>query len=166
MRKSFPSILNVGLASILTVFLVIALATFATLSLVTSRLASQRAQQYAQRAALFGEASADAEEKLAEIDRILYGIYYELPAPDEDIYFMTAQKELALHSHLAAERTEQGLSVIFDIPMTDTQHLHIELMAEFPEKSKDSFYRILQWSITPTDAWSADETLPVFGNDN
>ncbi|UWP58030.1 hypothetical protein [Ruminococcus gauvreauii] len=164
MKKSLPSVLNVGLPSILTIFLILALVTFATLSLVTSRSQNQRARQNAHRAKAYGEASAAAEDKLAEIDRILYDSYHSLSVPDEESYFLNAMQSLAGVSDITADSSSEGLLITYHIPITDTQELRAELLAVYPADAEEAFYRILKWSAAPADTWNADDTLPVYGN--
>ncbi|MCH1978282.1 hypothetical protein MCG44_00750 [Lawsonibacter sp. OA9] len=164
MKKSLPSVLNVGLPSILTIFLILSLVTFATLSLVTSRSQNQRAQQNAQRAESYGEASAAAEEKLAVIDRILYDSYHSLSVPEEETYFLNAMQTLAGISDITANRSSEGLLITYSIAVSDTQQLQAELLAVFPAETGTAFYRVLKWSTSPADTWNADDTLPVYGN--
>lgn len=166
MKKNLPSVLNVGLPSILTIFLILALVTFATLSLVTSRSENQRAQQSAQRSKSYGDASVEAERILAEIDQILCDSYHRLAVPDEESYLQHARPALdAVSEELSAEYTEEGLLVPYHVPISDTQQLQVELLAQFPSEKGDSFFRILKWATSSADPWNADETLPVYGND-
>ena len=131
----------------------------ATLSLVTSRSQNQRARQNAHRAKAYGEASAAAEDKLAEIDRILYDSYHSLSVPDEESYFLNAMQSLAGVSDITADSSSEGLLITYHIPITDTQELQAELLAVYPADAEEAFYRILKWSAAPADTWNADDTL-------
>ena len=84
MKKQTPSIFNVGISSIMIVFILLSLVSFATLALITARSDYMLSQKYADRIKLYYEAENMAIQKWNELDEEPQGseISYQIPIGD------------------------------------------------------------------------------------
>jgi hypothetical protein len=140
-RKEFS--LNVGISSILFIFIILCLVSFAILSLssamsdykLTSRVATNNTGYY--------EACNSAEDLLANFDKTLSDLY------------KTGISRTGFFEKVGKKKS-------FSVRATDLQTLIIELEINYPEKPGDSFYRVTSWSLETTEAIEYDDSLPVF----
>lgn len=118
----------VGLSSLLTIFAVLCMVVFTLLTLSTVLAARSLSDSAADSALDYYRAELEAEATLA---RLRSG---EIP-----------------------ENTRQTGGVFcYDIPISDTQTLAVEVMVE------GSSYTILRWQAVSSAQWTADESLPVW----
>ena len=73
-KKRYP-VINIGTASILTVFVVLAMVTFATLTYMTARRDARFNQQKLDSASAWYDAAGQARERIAKIDQELRKSY-------------------------------------------------------------------------------------------
>ncbi len=135
--------LNVGTSSILFIFVILCLVSFAVLSLVSALSDYRLSKDVADNATEYYTACNLAQEQLAEVDEHLSSLY------DSGIsrvgYF---------------EKTGQTRS--FAYPISDYQSLNVEIKILYPEKAGDPFYKITSWMIVTTGSIEYDDSLPVF----
>lgn len=141
--KSSNSGINIGSSSLLMIFVVLCLVSFATLSIVSANADRKLSAKVLEHTQAYYDACSQAENKLAQIDQSLVSIYEQ--SDSEDDYFKTA-----------------GHSIKFALPVTDLHTLSIELEIIYPGSSEDSFYRIISYKLETTGSLELDETLPVF----
>lgn len=139
-KKGFG--INVGSSSILLIFVILCMVSFATLSIASANADYKLGKRVITRTSAYYEACNTAEKSIAEIDKTLWTIY-ESSKSKED-YFSTA-----------------GTSKSYIIPISDLQNLNITLEILYPEKTGDTCYRILSWNVVPNDSIEYDDTLPV-----
>ena len=84
MKKQTPSIFNVGISSIMIVFILLSLVSFATLALITARSDYMLSQKYADRITLYYEAENIAIQRWNELDKEPQGkeVSYQIPIGD------------------------------------------------------------------------------------
>ncbi len=68
MKKKTPSIFNVGISSILIIFILLSLVSFATLALMTARSDYMLSKKYADRVQVYYEAQNKAIQKWNELN--------------------------------------------------------------------------------------------------
>lgn len=125
--------INIGSASILLIFVILCLVSFAVLSIVSANADNKLTQKVLNRTTSYYEACNNAEEALAAIDHTLRGVY-ETTA-DADSYFQTV-----------------GHNKSYAIPVSDLQTLQVTVEILYPEQDEDTFYRITSWQVLTTDA--------------
>ena len=74
-KKTRSSFINIGFSSIVMVFIMICLVTFATLSVLTAHSDYRLSQKMAQKTTAYYEADATARDMAASIDKELFHIY-------------------------------------------------------------------------------------------
>lgn len=143
MSKKKSTGVNIGSSSILLIFVLLCLVSFAALSIVSANADYKLGQKILTRTSAYYEACNQAEKSLASIDRTLWNLY-ETSADDKE-YFATA-----------------GYSKSYLIPISDLQNLSIQIEILYPEKTGDTCYRIKSWQVVSAEQLEYEDTLPVF----
>ena len=132
---------NVGSSSLLLIFVVLCLVSFAALSIVSSNADYKLGQKVMERTKRYYEVSNQAQEAIAGIDEALQDAY-EAAAGDSDAYF-----------------GKVGHTISFNYEISDLQDLEISLEVLYPEKKGDSFYRVTSYKVVTRDDIAYDNTL-------
>ena len=144
MNKSKNFQINVGSSSILLIFLVVCLVSFAVLSFVSANADQKLSNKVVDRTTAYYQACNSAEESLASIDQTLSGLYST--SPDADAYYAAAG----------------GKKLTYTYAISDIQTLNIELEILYPESSEGPFYHVTSWQILTTGTLDYDDTLNLF----
>ncbi|MCR5310637.1 MAG: hypothetical protein K6E32_04370 [Lachnospiraceae bacterium] len=142
-KKKREFSLNVGISSILFIFVILALVSFAILSLSSSVSDYKLTSRVADGSTKYYEACNRAEEMLEGFDRTLSDLY------------STGISRAGYFEKVGKKKT-------FSVPVTDIQTLQIEISIRYPEGAGEDFYDITNWSLETTGTLEFDETLPVF----
>ena len=143
--KSFSGIsfgTGVGSSSILVIFVILCLVSFATLSIVSANADYKLSSKVLNRSTAYYEASNQAEQSLAELDKTLQFVYKSSSSEDE--YFDTV-----------------GENKCFAIPISDLQTLEITIQIKYPQSDEDTYYEITSWQVVVTGDLDYDSTLHV-----
>ena len=143
MRKKTQFSMNVGLPSILLIFVTLCLVSFGILSIVSANSDLKLSQKVLTRTTNYYETCNQAEEMLAEVHRQLLEAYFSCDS--EDIYFQKIKTIPTSYSYTISE----------------LQELHISLRFVYPPSSNGTFYEIETWQIVTTDNLEYDESLHV-----
>lgn len=158
MNKKNRTGLNIGSSSVLLIFILLALVTFAVLSIVNANADYRLSKTYEDRTTAYYEAANAAEEKLAQIDTRL--IECREAATNENAYIEQCQQQLSADSELTLRTDDKGLLLLsFAASIDDSQDLNVELVISFPEKAGDTCYQISQWKVVNTKEWEGDDSL-------
>lgn len=129
MKKNKASFgVNIGSASILLIFVLLCLISFATLSIVSANADSKLTKKVLERTTAYYEACSQAHITLAELDSYLSDAYKA--SSDKEQYFQTV-----------------GHKRFFEFPISDVQHLIVQLEILYPETAEDTFYQISVWNV-------------------
>ena len=123
--------LNIGSSSILLIFLILCLVSFAALSIVSANADSKLSRKVLERTTAYYEACNEAEKTLVDIDRTLINIYQN--SADAEEYFSTV-----------------GHSKSYTIPISNLQSLQVNIEIQYPESDDDTFYKITSWQVLNT----------------
>lgn len=126
-QKSFSGI-NIGSASMLLIFIILCLVSFAALSIVSANADRKLSEKIATRTQSYYEACNKAEEALAQLDDTLQAQYKA--SSDEKSYYEAV-----------------GHQVVYSIPVSDTQALHVEAEILYPIADTDTYYQVTAWYI-------------------
>lgn len=133
---------GIGSASILVIFVILCLVSFATLSIVSANADFKLSSKVLERTDAYYQASRQAESILAAFDQTLVSIYEG--SADEEEYFAQA-----------------GHSKSFMVPISDLQSLEISISIVYPAQEGDVFYHIDAWQVVTTGELDYESTLPV-----
>ena len=120
--------INIGSASILLIFVLLCLISFAALSIVSANADSKLTAKVLERTNAYYEACNEAETSLAEIDKTLIRVYLESESADD--YFASV-----------------GHSKSFNIAISELQTLVVQIEILYPTRDEDTFYRITKWQV-------------------
>ena len=154
--------LGVGASSILVIFVLLCLVTFAALSLVSARADWNLSRKAADHTLEYHTASNAAEETLAGADALLADCW-RLAKGDESDYLARARAALAGLGEVAQDG--DGLRFSFSVQVNEGQSLACELRVQPPRPEKGTFYEIVRWQVESAGEWQPDEGLPVYGGD-
>ena len=164
-RSSTDRLPNIGSSSLLVVFLVVIMATFAVLSLSTARSDSAFTEKLADRKTAYYQACNTAESLVAAIDTLLSESYEK--GMTEEAYFEAAASAL---SHKAdeldltltsGEDSSKGPLISFAVEAGQDTILSVSLRAVCPEEAGDAFYRITEWKTQSTAEWHNDTPISL-----
>lgn len=133
---------NIGSSSILMIFVLLCLVSFATLAIVSAYSDHKLSMKVIDRTTAYYEACNQAEAELDTIDHSL-----------QDLYNSSQTKEEYLQS--------AGKKISYIVPINDLQSLSIELSVLYPEREGASFYQIETWQVITTGTLEYDDTLSV-----
>ena len=129
-KKQFG--MNIGSASILLVFVILCLVSFAVLSIVSANADNKLSARVLERTSAYYAACNQAEQSLAGMDNTLRRIYAS--SDSEDAYFASV-----------------GHGKSYVSPISDLQSLQVTIDILYPQTDDDSFYRITAWQILNTE---------------
>lgn len=129
-KKQFG--MNIGSASILLVFVILCLVSFAVLSIVSANADSRLSTRVLERTTAYYTACNQAEQSLAGMDHTLRRIYES--SDSEEAYFASV-----------------GHGKSYVIPISDLQSLQVTIEILYPGTAEDSFYKITAWQVLNTD---------------
>jgi hypothetical protein len=133
--------INIGLPSIMLIFVVLCLVSFGVLSLVSDNADRKLSQKVLDRQQEYYTASNEAQEMLANVDEKLHTAY-----------------------QTANSKTEY-ISLISDIPTSytykvgDIQTLQVVLSYLYPDTSNEPLYQIMEWKVLTDDNLDYDTSL-------
>ena len=129
-KKQFG--MNIGSASILLVFVILCLVSFAVLSIVSANADSKLSTRVLERTTAYYTACNQAEQSLAGMDHTLRRIYES--SDSEEAYFASV-----------------GHGKSYVIPISNLQSLQVTIEILYPVTAEDSFYKITAWQVLNTD---------------
>ena len=125
-KKQFG--MNIGSASILLVFVILCLVSFAVLSIVSANADSRLSTRVLERTTAYYQ----AEQSLAGMDNTLRRVYEA--SDSEDAYYGSV-----------------GHGKSYVIPISDLQSLQVTIEILYPLSADDTFYRITAWQVLNTE---------------
>lgn len=139
---------QIGTSYLLVIFIILCLVTFAALSLSSALKDQSYAEKSANHQTAYASACSDASARLADIDQAL----------------LSSQPYEALQQidGISVNTQEDGWMITWNVPVTETQHLEIAVLADPSDGSR----RIISWKETASSQWTEQTTLPVLGSDS
>lgn len=146
-RQPASTGIGVGGSSILSVFVILCLTTFATLALVSAQADLRLTTRSAQSVTLYYQADAQAQELLAEL-------------ADYSQEALTSQEVQTLTYVTAVEPDPDGVVVRFSIPMDETRNLEGSIRFDSTGGQEIQYYRVA--SATPAGGITLEDNLDVW----
>lgn len=141
MDKKREFTMNIGLPSIMLIFVVLCLISFGVLSLVSANADKKLSQKVLDRSTAYYNACNLAEETLCETDAALKDAY--LANPGRDAYLSTIS----------------SLPTRFTFEISDIQYLEITLSYLYPETPDEPLYLLRSWRVVTKDDLDYDTGL-------
>ena len=187
-NKQQSTFINIGSSSLLMVFLVLCLTTFAILALSSAQSDYSFSKKFAEHKTEYYEASSRAEMILGEIDQILAETAKQVTAAQNNAaqnstaQNSTAQNnaaqnsadselasfELAVTARIDGKEIDniplsctgaEGETVIsYQVPSGEKQALNVSLLVT-NDSEYENYYKIQAWQLISTNDWNADNSL-------
>ncbi len=135
--------LNLGTSSLLLIFVVLSLVSFAVLSLSSALSDKKLTDKTVEKNVSYYEACNEAYEKLADLDKKLIDIYKT--STDEASYLKACE----------------DLDLEMIIPVTEYQGLEVKVTPNYPTSDNDVFYSITAWKLIHTSEPKLDFSINV-----
>lgn len=129
-----------GSASILVIFVILCLVSFAALSIVSANADYKLSTKVLNRTTAYYEAVGKAQSLLAQLDQTLADVFSECEG--EEAYFNSV-----------------GRSKSFVIPISGLQSLEVSVTILYPVSDTDHFYRVDAFRVVTTGELDFDDTL-------
>lgn len=161
--KQQSTFVNIGSSSLLIVFLVLCLASFAILSLSSAKSDYSFSKKFADHKTEYYSASSKASLVLDKIDSLLASSAEDIGSFDD---FYKNKVTASLHGtkiddiSLTCQSRNNHLIVSYQIPVRKRQVLDVKLIiTDFTEN--ETYYEVDTWQILSTDTWENDQKLPL-----
>lgn len=162
MKKKLTGGINVGTSSILVTFVLLCLVTFAALSFLSANSDYKLSKQSAERTTQYYAANSMAEYYLADIEgRLIKSLEY---TSSEGEYIDNIPSLFADNNSLIIN-SEEDTTISFDVPVNDTQNLHVMLSVNYPDDSDDALFHITNWQTQNIDIWESNDSDTVMLDD-
>lgn len=159
-RRLSKSFFNIGITSIVLIFVMLCLLTFSVLSLVSARADLGLSQKSARRTTAYYESSNSAVEILREITACIDS---QRGQNNETLYFQNIMDQLDGEDGISFS-DQQHLS--YSVPLDEEQMLAVSLTLSFTPFEDGNYYRIDTWKTVSTHNWDPDNDLPVLNSEN
>ncbi|MFZ2539144.1 MAG: hypothetical protein WAX04_09630 [Oscillospiraceae bacterium] len=161
MSKKTGTGVNIGSVSILVIFVLLCLTTFATLSLVSANADAKLTDSAAKSLSEFYLADSQAEELLSSIDLKLIAT----TTSDKSSYFKSCIDSLSALSGVTTYENSDGIVVDYSVPVNDNRKLCVSLNLLYPNEANGKRFRLEKWQTVYTGEWEADDSLNLWDSD-
>ena len=160
-NKSQKTIISTGIVSIVLIFVMLSMLTFAVLSLTSAQANLRLSRLSADRTTSYYEAENAANDILIRVNDTLNETY-PLADSQADFCFL-AQNALADINDIDFPDDSH---VAYGVPLGNNQTLAVELALTYEPSDGGKHYSITSWQAVSAYDWSPDETLnlgiPIF----
>jgi hypothetical protein len=154
---------NFGFSSVLLTFVMICIITFSALTLLTANSDYRLSRRVADRNEAYYEAQEQAYGILAEADAALSEAYRL--SSDRESYCSLAAEALSQNTAGTLSTEDEQYLYSFEVAISESQYLQVELLICYPEYAQDGFYQILKWQSIHIAATTEDQSLHLIGSD-
>ncbi len=152
-KKKEISGIQIGISSLVLIFVVLCLTVFAVLSLMSSMSEQRLAQKSLEATSEYYIADSLAEKQLKEID-------LEIKSASETAWKSSFSS--ALQDKLGEMYDPKTGLISYEIPVNDQQVLCVDLKVINSGKYNGKRYNILRWQEVNTGEYEFEDSLPVW----
>lgn len=168
-NKQQSSFVNIGSSSLLIIFLILCLATFAILSISSAKSDYSFSERLADRKIQYYDASTAASRILDNIDTKLAELAEADNSGGQTPYMdhvISSFHNTQINDITLLCRSENKETIIYyQVPTGDNQVLDIQLRITDYTRSA-TYYEIKSWNIISTGGWESDQKLRLMPVDN
>lgn len=151
MKKKLTGGINVGTSSILVTFVLLCLVTFAALSFLSANSDYRLSKQAAERTTEFYGANNYAEIIMADIEKQLSTAHDS--AASEEEYISSIPTVFSSNDSVFVDTDSDSTTLSYDVPINDTQNLHVCLSVNSPSSDDSALFHISEWQTQTKDIW-------------
>lgn len=170
-KKNKSSFINIGFSSIVMVFIMICLVTFATLSVLTAHSDYRLSQKMADKTTAYYKADAIARDMVELLDEELFNIYLK-SSVSNDFYEAVAATDFSTYApsdihNVMLNKSEDDIILSYEVPISEVQTLYVSLHVNFPLAESECFTTITRWqTVTENAPDESEEYLNLYtGNE-
>lgn len=153
--------ISVGGSSILVVFILLCLTTFATLSLASANADKKLTDKAALAVTQYYDADSRAEEILSVVDGCLF---HAMTGAEDKAAYLSAIESLI--SNIDTPVALDGDLISYSVLVNDDQRLEVTLKVLYPADTGGLFERV-EWKVVNIGEWSPeDEGFVLWGGDD
>lgn len=161
-NKQQSSFVNIGSSSLLIIFLIMCLATFAILSISSAKSDYSFSERLAGRKTQYYDASAAASRILDSIDKKLENLaktdLYNGKTAYMDQVISTFHESQINDVTLLCRSINSETIISYQIPIGNKQVLDVQIrVTDYTENP--AYYEIKSWQVISIDNWESDQTL-------
>lgn len=137
-EKNTDGFPNIGLSSLLIIFLIVCMTTFALLALSTAKSDYTLSEKFAGHRTDYYTASSKAEEILSQIDSTL----------EADLNTVISQTAFTINDTVISVIADEDFPLLtYTVPMENNQFLSVKIQVTDPASS-EHYYKILEWKVS------------------
>lgn len=161
MNKRFR--VHIGASSILIIFVLLCLVTFAMLSLVSANADYKLSEKTAQSVTCYYQADAQAETQLTLIEEALKTAADRTPdgAQPADFYKILSDVLLPMDG-VSTVMDEDTFIIQYQMEIDNHRALQVSLQPVFPLENPAKRYTLTGWQVIQTSEWNPDNSIPVW----
>lgn len=162
--KQQSSFVHIGSSSLLIIFLVLCLVTFAILSISSASSDYSFSERLAERKSQYYDASAKASQVLDEIDAKLAELAGANHTNGKASYMdqvISAFRDITINGvSISCEASNGEALISYQVPTNDKQVLDIKLhVTDYTQSS--AYYEVKSWRILSMEDWNGDQSLKL-----
>ncbi len=154
-KRRQNGLISTGTTSIVLIFVLLSMLTFAVLSLVSAQANLRLSEKSAQRTADYYAAENAANDVLLALNDAIAGA---VPAADDAAGFCAAVRAAAP----AGVQFPADDTLYYEVPLGEEQVLAVTLQLCWPAQADGSHYTITAWQAVTRYDWQADTDLDVY----
>lgn len=166
-EKAPAPFFNIGASSLLVIFLILCLVTFAILTLTSAKSDADFAEKLAHHKMNYYAACNTAESTLDEIDAILADAWQlsDTDTGKNSINNDSSQPDSTSNDSSQPDLTSSDTAAVFTeietqlTALDDKQNLCVTLTLTAAPAKGEAYYRISQWQVQSSGEWKGDQTL-------
>jgi len=170
-KKNKSSFINIGFSSIVMVFIMICLVTFATLSVLTAHSDYRLSKKMADKTTAYYKADAIARDMVELLDKQLFNIFLE-SSISTDFYETVVVTDFSTYApsdihNITLKDIDDNIIISYDVPISEVQTLYVSLRINFPLAESECFTTITRWqTVTENAPDESEDYLNLFtGNE-
>lgn len=160
-NKKLSASMGIGSSSILTVFVLICIVTFAVLSILSARANYNLTKINLNYFTEYTNAENIAEKTLTDIDNILISSFNS--THNEDEYLKNSLNSLKNMDNISFE--EENI-IFYSVKINETQNLNVKIKIIYPVDKETNNYQILGWYYENIENWESNDKINVLTQNN
>lgn len=159
-QRSSRSVFSIGITSVVLIFVMLCLLTFAVLSLVSARADLRLSQKSADRTSEYYDAENRATDVLFSVADCMEK---HLDGADESSFLTAVREELEGIENITFTDDSH---LAYSVSQGEEQLLAVELTLSYTPFDDGNHYRIDSWKTVSTHEWNPDTELPVLDSES
>ena len=154
-KNNFP-ITNIGSVTLMMIFIVLCMVSFAALSLSTAASDYRAAEKSAKHVKEYYKASNKAEETLVSIADTLEAAYQ---TSDSEGTYLEKVRAVYTEGATTLADSDNGLVISYSVDLNKKQALAVSVLVQYG----DPLYKITSWQVVSTTEWKGDNSVKLIG---